>query len=175
MQQQCWPKECFQYSDSHELVDLCLPMGKMTIKWHIKLATEQEHVNSFRQRCSQLLQSFKYLFVLSPHIYQDLIIIRWDWSYTNISWITHASNRTMTPALRLCCLDAMILLCRLTSYQKLIFQEKQRCYFLSWMQNASVKYIYFTFYPLCNMWLSVLSDMFEVCLITPLCGNSCVP
>lgn len=30
MQQQCWPKECFQCSDSHESVDQCLPTGKIT-------------------------------------------------------------------------------------------------------------------------------------------------
>lgn len=88
----------------------------------------------------------------------------------------------------LCCCsaDALLLLCsRFTSYQKSISQQKESCFFFSWVHNASVnceKYslcmlsvrmhecrqiylFYFTFYSVWNRWPPLHNDRFEVYVI----------
>lgn len=101
MQQQCWPKEYFQCSDSHESVDQCLPTGKITTttknKTHIYISDQIDlHVTNVWNKVFNLDACF-YIFILRSQVVQ---CIKYIWAIS-ISAVRLGNVRNL-PKSRYC-------------------------------------------------------------------------
>lgn len=89
MQQQCWPKECFQCSDSHEVEDLCLPMGKNNSKMTY-ICTSIIYLD---------LYLYKYKYISSPYV-RKLLKCTWTINISAVCLRNVGSPTESTHCLR---------------------------------------------------------------------------